>query len=313
METEHYPVMVQEVLQGLNIDPAGLYIDATFGRGGHARAILAELNADGRLLVIDRDPMAVAAGKALAKTDKRVNVRQGTFGALLSTFKTEPELSHKVDGILLDLGVSSPQLDDAERGFSFRLQGPLDMRMDPTTGMSAAEWLNEAEESEISHVLKTYGEEKFHHRMARAIIEARALSPITTTLQLSNIIAKANPAWERHKNPATRAFQAIRIFVNDELNELLTALDASLEILKPGGRLAVISFHSLEDRIVKRFIQKNEKGDDYPRELPILASQLNQKCHRVGKAIHPSLKEVSTNPRARSATLRIAEKIGGSV
>ncbi len=309
MVIEHHPVMLQEVLQGLNIDPAGIYIDATFGRGGHARAILETLNQQGRLLVLDKDPEAIRVAEELSQQDDRLISYQSSFSHLQTLCEKEGIVG-RVKGILMDLGVSSPQLDTAERGFSFRLNGPLDMRMDPTCGVSAAEWLNEAEEQEIAWVLKSYGEEKFYRRIARAIVVARTVLPLETTQQLAEIIAKANPAWEKHKHPATRCFQAIRIWINRELEDLTGALDQALAVLAVGGRLAVISFHSLEDRIVKRFIQKHEKGDEYPRDLPIMARELHPKLQRVVRQMKPSLVEIEQNSRARSAVLRVAEKIG---
>lgn len=307
-EPEHRSVMVEEVLTGLNILPGGYYVDATFGRGGHSRAILEKLNSKGRLWVMDRDPEALKVAHLLAKEDPRVTVWSGPF-SILYTFCKEAGMMGKMNGITLDLGVSSPQLEVAERGFSFIQEGPLDMRMDPTTGESAAAWLNRSEESEIAWVLKTYGEERFHRRIARAIVAARELLPITSTLQLAEIVAKANPAWEKHKNPATRSFQAIRIFINNELGELSSTLEHALEILAPQGRLAVISFHSLEDRIVKRFIQKHERGDEYPPGFPVIGNAPNQKLRRIGRKIKPSLHEIEENIRARSAILRVAERI----
>lgn len=309
MKTLHTPVMLDAVLEGLNIQPQGTYIDATFGRGGHARAILEKLNQEGQLFVFDRDPEAICEANTLAANDKRVKAQSGSFKNLYAFCEAE-NLIGRVDGILFDLGVSSPQLDSAARGFSFKQDGPLDMRMDPTTGISAADWLNTAEEAVISEVLKTLGEERFHKRIARAIIVARQLSPITATRQLAEIVSKANPAWEKTKHPATRSFQAIRIFINNELEEISLGLEQALEILAEGGRLAVISFHSLEDRLVKRFIQKHEKGDDYPIGLPVLASQMNQKLRRIGRSIKPTESEVEKNKRARSAILRLAEKGG---
>jgi 16S rRNA (cytosine1402-N4)-methyltransferase len=304
----HTPVMLEPVLTGLNIRPDGIYLDATFGRGGHSSAILEKLNDGGRLVVLDRDPDAIHVAKALARKDKRVTVRQGTFKDLYAIAEAE-NLIGKVNGILFDLGVSSPQLDSADRGFSFKNDGPLDMRMDPNSGTSAAEWLNTAEESEIDTVLKVFGEERFHWRIAHAIIAARNVAPITTTRQLAEIVSKANPAWEKIKHPATRSFQAIRIFINNELEEISLGLEQALEILSMGGRLAVISFHSLEDRMVKRFIQKQEKGDEHPIGLPILASEMNQRLRRLGRSIKPSDKEIAQNKRARSAILRLAEKV----
>lgn len=308
---DHIPVMLDPVLEGLNVRPDGIYIDATFGRGGHARAILAVLNQKGRLLLLDRDPEAIREAQQLAANDARVIVRQGTFQNLYVIAESENWIG-KVNGILFDLGVSSPQLDSADRGFSFKSDGPLDMRMDPSTGISAAEWINTAEESDISEVLKTLGEERFHRRIAHAIIAARNVKPITTTRALAEIVSKANPAWEKIKHPATRSFQAIRMFINNELEEITLGLDQALEILAVGGRLAVISFHSLEDRLVKRFIQKHERGDEYPIGLPILASQMNQRLKRLGRSIKPTGLEIAKNKRARSAILRLAEK-GGNV
>lgn len=305
----HTPVLLAEVLEGLNIQPSGIYVDATFGRGGHSEAILKRLGPKGTLWVMDRDPEAIVMAKALAEKDKRVQVKKAAFSGLMK-FCQENALQGKVNGILLDLGVSSPQLDSPHRGFSFRLDGPLDMRMDPTTGMSAADWINQAEESEIDGVLKEYGEERFHRRIARAIIGARNSGLITTTKQLADIVTKANPAWEKHKHPATRSFQAIRLFINNELGELIECLDQALEVLAPKGRLAVISFHSLEDRIVKRFIQKHERGDEHPIRLPIRDAELNRRCRRVGRFVKPTDEETHQNPRARSARLRIAEKLG---
>lgn len=311
VEYTHQPIMPNEVLEGLKLRADGVYIDATFGCGGHAKKILGQLNAAGRLWVLDRDPDAIVRAKALRATDPRLSVLHGAFGDLGKFCKAE-NLMGKVNGILLDLGVSSPQLDNPARGFSFRLDGILDMRMDPQNGVSALDWLNTAEASEIAQVLKTYGEERFGKRIAQAIVTARTLEKITSTVQLAEIISRAHPAWEKSKHPATRSFQAIRIWVNNELEELSNALSASVDILAQGGRLVVISFHSLEHRLVKRFIQQHEKGDPYPVRLPFLAKQLNQKLRRVGRAIRPSVAEVEHNRRARSAVLRMAEKIGQS-
>lgn len=306
---EHQPVMLEEVLLGLNIKPNGIYVDATFGRGGHSQAILAQLNAQGRLLVLDKDPEAILVAKELSNQDKRVVFKQGSF-ALLKDFCEEQRVSGQVNGVFMDLGVSSPQLDTAERGFSFQKDGPIDMRMDPATGQSAGEWLNLASEADIAFVLKTYGEERFSKRLARAIAEARALSPLQTTKELANIIRHAHPAWEKFKHPATRSFQAIRIWINRELDDLSLGLDSALQVLTNGGRLVVLSFHSLEDRIVKQFIQKGERGDEYPKGLPVMAVDFNPALKRVGSKQKPSLVETNRNVRARSATLRVAEKIG---
>lgn len=304
----HQPVMLEEVLEGLNLQPAGCYLEATFGRGGHAQAILSHLEDKGRLLVMDKDPEAIQIAKAFAAQDARIKVCQGSF-IKITSFCQEMGMMGKINGILLDLGVSSPQLDTAERGFSFRLPGPLDMRMDPTTGVSAAEWLNTAEESEIAWVLKTYGEERFHKRIAHAIIQSRVEAPLVSTDQLALVIANANPAWEKHKHPATRSFQAIRMFINNELDELSQCLEQSLDLLAPKGRLVVMSFHSLEDRVVKRFIQKHER-DEHPHRLPVLQEDTKPMLRRVGQKKRPTQTEIAKNPRARSAVLRVAEKRG---
>lgn len=304
----HQTVLPAQAVEALVTDPAGLYVDGTFGRGGHSRLILERLNEKGRLLAIDKDPAAFSAALELRALDARLEARQGAFSALRD-YAEALDWVGRVRGVLLDLGVSSPQLDDAQRGFSFLKDGPLDMRMNPQEGMSAAEWLAAASETEIARVLFEYGEERFSRRMARAIVEARERAPIRSTLQLAEIVKEANPAWEKHKHPATRAFQGIRIFINDELGELERALDASLEVLSVGGRLVVISFHSLEDRLVKRFIQKQEKGDDFPRGVPVTQAQLRPRLKRVGKAEKALEEEVGRNVRARSAVMRVAEKI----
>ena len=300
--------MLKETLGALNIVADGFYADGTFGRGGHSRAILARLGATGHLLVMDKDPEAIASAHAQFEQDARVVVRHGSFRYL------DRELSAlgwqgKMDGILLDLGVSSPQLDDAQRGFSFREDGPLDMRMDSSSGRSAAEWLASADEHDIATVLKEYGEERYARRIARAIVQARSGEPINTTRQLAAIVAAANPSWEPGKDPATRSFQAIRIFINGELDDLRACLPQMLDMLRPGGRLVVISFHSLEDRIVKRFIRDQARGDEYPPDLPVTHVQMNARLRPIGKAQYPSAKEVADNPRARSAVLRIAERL----
>ena len=288
----HQPVLLKETVEGLFIQPDGIYVDATFGRGGHSRAILQQLSANGRLLGLDRDPTAVEAGQALAKTVIHSRLWQG-----------------KVNGILMDIGVSSPQLDEAERGFSFQHDGPLDMRMDPTSGMSASDWLASAEMSEIATVIKTLGEERYGKRIASAIVETREHTPITTTKQLADLVDKASPTRDKFKHPATRTFQAIRIFINSELEELTSALEQALEILAVGGRLVVISFHSLEDRIVKRFFRDQAKGDDLPAHFPVTADQLNPRLRIIGKAIKADEAELSVNVRSRSAVLRVAEKL----
>ena len=304
----HQPVLLKEVLEALNVKPQGTYVDGTFGRGGHARKIVQRLGPEGRLLVMDKDPQAIAVARQLFADDARIVIAKGSF-ALLKQKAEELQWAGSIDGILLDLGVSSPQLDDAERGFSFRREGILDMRMDTESGRSAAEWIAQVKEQELATVLREYGEERYAKRIARAIVKAREMQPIRTTRQLATIIAQANPKWETGKDPATRSFQAIRIFVNNELEDLKTGLDQVTELLKTGGRLVIISFHSLEDRIVKRFIRDQAKGDHYPAGLPITLAQLNPRLKPVGKAIRPSEEELAANPRARSSVLRVAEKI----
>lgn len=306
----HRPVLFTEVLDGLAIKPDGIYVDGTFGRGGHAGAILEQLGPEGRLLAIDKDPQAVEAAEEKFGADTRFAIEQGSFTQLESLVQKRGWLQQGgVDGVLLDLGVSSPQLDDPNRGFSFRHDGDLDMRMDPNAGQSAAEWLATAEAYDIRRVLREYGEEKFAKRIAYAIVNARVENPITSTAQLAAIIADASPVHERGKDPATRSFQAIRIFINDELGDVKTCLPQALNVLRPGGRLAVISFHSLEDRIVKRFMRDEARGDDFPPDLPIPQSALSPRLRCVGKAIRARKEEVDANPRARSAVLRIAERL----
>ena len=304
----HKPVLLEETLTALNIKPNGCYVDGTFGRGGHSQEILKQLNENGKLLAFDKDPQAIAIANTIAANDERLHVKRGSFTQLKQTVE-ELGWKGKVDGIFLDLGVSSPQLDDAERGFSFQSDGPLDMRMDPENGLSASQWLASAEERDIMMVLFDYGEEKFARRIASAIVAARQEQPINTTKQLASIVAAANPSHEKNKNPATRTFQAIRIFINQELDDLKTCLAQAIELLAPGGRLVVISFHSLEDRIVKRFIREQCKGDDFPVDLPVMHEQLNQNMKMIGKAIKAGREELNENPRARSAVLRVAERL----
>jgi 16S rRNA (cytosine1402-N4)-methyltransferase len=304
----HSPVLFAEALAALAIRPAGCYLDGTFGRGGHSGAILERLGEEGRLLAMDKDPEAVAYAQKVFGEEKRFIVKQGSF-AMLEQWVQENGLTGRVDGILLDLGVSSPQLEAPERGFSFLRDGPLDMRMDNTAGISAARWLAEAEEHEIAMVLQEYGEERFAKRIARAIVAARQEAPIATTGRLAALIEQAVPVREKGKHPATRSFQAIRIFLNRELEDLQVALDQSLRVLAPGGRLAVISFHSLEDRMVKRFIRDHARGDDFPPGVPVTAEMLRPRLKPVGKAIHPGEVEIVDNPRARSAVLRVAERL----
>lgn len=303
---QHETVLLHEAVDALLTDPDGLYIDGTFGRGGHSRLILERLGSKGLLLVIDKDPEAIAVAEALQ--DPRVLIGHGSF-ADMAAFAGTLAPGRQVCGILLDLGVSSPQLDAAERGFSFMKDGPLDMRMDTTRGISAAEWLAGAAEEEIARVIYEYGEEKFSRRMARAIVEARQHAALTGTLQLAEIIKQANPAWEKHRHPATRAFQGIRIFINDELRDLERALDQMLNLLAPGGRMVLISFHSLEDRLVKQFMQKHVKGDDFPPGLPVTAAQMKPRLRTLGKALKVGGDERDRNVRARSAVMRVAEKL----
>jgi 16S rRNA (cytosine1402-N4)-methyltransferase len=304
----HETVLRKEAVDALMIQSDGVYIDATFGRGGHSAAILERLGPEGRLHVIDRDPEAVAAAESLSREDARVHVTHGAFGELELVVE-RAGLAGKVFGILFDLGVSSPQLDQAQRGFSFLRDGPLDMRMDPTRGVSAAEWINTAKEKEIADVLYEFGEERHSRRMARRIVEERHVSPILNTARLAEIVKEANPSWEKDKHPATRAFQGIRIFINKEFDEISSGLEQALDALSVGGRLVVISFHSLEDRIVKKFIAVQTKGDNFPRGLPVSQDMLNPRLKAIGKATKPGKEEVVGNPRARSAVMRVAEKI----
>ena len=290
------------------IRPDGIYVDATFGRGGHTALMLERLGPEGRLLAIDKDPQAIEAARSRFAGEPRLRLHHGSF-AELGEFVEGCGLMGQVDGVLMDLGVSSPQLDDASRGFSFMREGPLDMRMDSSRGESAAQWLARAKEGEIAKVLKEYGEERFSKRIARAIVTAREESEITTTAQLAALVAAAVPVKEKDKHPATRSFQAIRIFVNGELDDLRACLDQVVDVLQRGGRLAVISFHSLEDRIVKRFMRDQARGDDFPLGLPVTADQLKPRLKIVGKAIRPGAEEVAANPRARSSVLRVAEKL----
>ena len=307
-EFTHQPVLLAEVLTGLSIKPDGIYVDGTFGRGGHAGAILAVLGPEGRLLAMDRDPEAIRSAEQQFGDDPRFEIEQGAF-TMLSNMIAQRRLQGRVNGLLLDLGVSSPQLDDASRGFSFSEDGPLDMRMDPASGTSAAKWLETASESEISRVLKTYGEERFSRRIARSIVATRHEAPLQTTRQLAELVAAAVPVREKNKHPATRSFQAIRIFINSELDEITAVLDQVIEVLAPQGRLAVISFHSLEDRIVKRFIRDEYRGEQAPPELPLAGMDYVPRLKPLGKAIRASEAEVHDNPRARSAVLRVAERL----
>ena len=308
---KHETVLLNEAVAALAIKNNGVYIDATFGRGGHSAEILKQLGPEGRLLLIDKDPLAIAFAKESFKDDRRIFVWQGSFKDFPDALQEAG--IEKADGLLLDLGVSSPQLDDASRGFSFMRDGELDMRMNPDEGLSAAEWLSKAPEEEIANVIYQYGDERFSRRIARTIVEKRAETPIGTTLQLAEIIASCIPMKiqrkEPGKHPATRSFQAIRIFINRELEDLIDCLDNSKEFLATKGRLVVISFHSLEDRIVKRFIKAQSSAPQMPRGLPIMESEFTKPAFKaVGKAIKPSKEEVQFNVRSRSAIMRIGEK-----
>lgn len=306
----HITVLLDEAVDALAVRADGCYMDGTFGRGGHSRLILERLGPDGRLLGFDKDPQAIATGNALAAEDGRFVVVQRSF-ADLGEEAAARGLLGKVDGLLLDLGVSSPQLDDAERGFSFLNDGPLDMRMNPDAGISAAQFIASASADEIARVFKEYGEERFAKRMARAVVERRELKPFERTADLAQVLTDANPAWEKGKNPATRAFQGLRIHVNNELGDLERGLDAALEALAVGGRLVVISFHSLEDRIVKQFMKRQAKGeaDNLPRDLPIIPKAFEPRLKLLGKPIYAGEAELKANPRSRSAVMRVAEKL----
>ncbi|MHA7816721.1 MAG: 16S rRNA (cytosine(1402)-N(4))-methyltransferase RsmH [Pseudohaliea sp.] len=303
----HETVLLREAVEALVTARDGVYVDGTFGRGGHSRAILERLGPAGRLLAVDKDPAAAAAAGELAAADGRFSFFHGSFAALPAVLAARGAAG--VDGILLDLGVSSPQLDEPGRGFSFREDGPLDMRMDTTRGATAAEWLAGAPEAEIARVLKELGEERFARRIAGAIVRARAEAPIETTGRLAQIVSEANPRWEKHKHPATRSFQAIRIWINGELEDLRALLDSALALLRVGGRLVIISFHSLEDRMVKRFMRELARGESLPRGVPVRDSDQPRPLRIVGKAVRASEAEVAANPRARSAIMRTAERV----
>jgi len=302
----HQTVLLEEAVEALRIKADGVYVDGTFGRGGHSRAILARLGSSGKLIALDRDAMAIAAAMEIA--DPRLAAVHAQFGALREVIR-RAGVAH-VDGVLLDLGMSSPQLDAAERGFSFRFDGPLDMRMDTSRGQTAAQWLEQSSEREIREVIKRYGEERFAKQIARAIVAARSRGPVDRTRQLAEIVAKAVPAREPHQDPATRTFQAIRIHVNQELEELALMLPQCLEVLNGGGRLVVISFHSLEDRIVKQFMRTHSQPGALPARLPVRAHELPKpRLRLIGKPVFPSRAEIAANPRARSAVMRVAERI----
>jgi 16S rRNA (cytosine1402-N4)-methyltransferase len=305
---QHQPVLLEKVIEYLAIKPDGIYIDATFGRGGHAKEILRRLGEKGRLLAIDKDPAAVAYAKQHWGQDQRLQIYHASFSSIAEITKTNG-IAGQIDGLLLDLGVSSPQLDQAERGFSFLRDGPLDMRMDPQHGVSAAQWLACATEKEIAQVLKDYGEERYAKRIAKAIDKARQQTAITTTVQLAEIVKRAHPRWERHKHPATQTFQAMRIWINKELDDLQTCLAQSVDMLTIGGRLLVISFHSLEDRIVKRFIRKHTHEPAELKRLAFMPTEWRPRLKSFGRGIKPDAQAIVKNPRSRSAVLRIAEKL----
>ncbi len=306
----HITVLLDEAVEALAVRADGCYLDGTFGRGGHSRLILEHLGADGRLLGFDKDPLAIATGQALAAEDGRFVIVQRSFAELGDELQVRG-LAGKVSGVLLDLGVSSPQLDDPERGFSFMHDGPLDMRMDPSRGVSAAEWIASASEEDIARAFKEYGEERFAKRMARAVVLRRAEQPFTRTADLAQVLTVANPAWEKGKNPATRAFQGLRIQINNELGDLERGLEAAMDALEIGGRLSVISFHSLEDRIVKQFMRRHVKGeaDNLPRDLPVRLAPFVPRLKLIGKPQYAGDAELQANPRSRSAVLRVAEKL----
>ncbi len=309
LDKSHISVLLDEAITGLAINPDGIYIDCTFGRGGHSGLILSQLSENGRLIAIDRDPSAIQAAEKFAD-DPRFSIEHEGF-ADLQNIAEKHQLVEKVDGILLDLGVSSPQLDVAERGFSFMNDGPLDMRMDTTRGQTAAEWIAVADVEDITWVLRTFGEEKHAWRIANAIVDAREETPFTRTSELAKIIKTTAPQREIKKHPATRSFQAIRIYINSELEQIEKALDASLSVLAKNGRLVVISFHSLEDRLAKQFMKKHSQGKKVPRGLPISEEELNKgkKLELIGRRQKPSLNEVEENKRSRSSVMRVAMRL----
>ncbi len=306
IEHQHQPVLLNEALEALNIDKKGIYMDATFGRGGHSRGILNQLGSAGRLIAIDRDPLATQHAATLFGNDERFSIFKTAFSGMLDVAE-KAELSGRVDGVLIDLGVSSPQLDDASRGFSFQKNGPLDMRMDTSSGKTASEWLQSASEEEIVKVLREYGEERFARRIAAAIVAFQKERVFSTTDEFAEVVRHAIPRWEKHKDPATRTFQAIRIAVNDELQELRDVLVASLQVLKHGGRLVVISFHSLEDRIVKRFMRDHASPQQPDKRLPV--EPIAPDARLIGKPVRPGAADIEVNVRSRSAIMRVLEKL----
>ena len=306
----HITVLLDEAVSALAVHSDGCYVDGTFGRGGHSRLVLEQMGANGCLLGFDKDPLAIATGTELAQQDARFAIVQRSFAEMDSELQ-QRQLFGQVDGVLLDLGVSSPQIDDGERGFSFMHDGPLDMRMNPAQGISAAQWVAQVSAEEMARVFKEYGEERFAKRMANAVVARREIEPFTRTGDLAAVLTEANPAWEKGKNPATRAFQGMRIHLNNELGDLEKGLESAMAALKVGGRLVVISFHSLEDRIVKQFMRRLAKGeaDQLPRHLPIIPEKFEPIVKLLGKPQYASAAELKANPRARSAVMRVAEKL----
>jgi 16S rRNA (cytosine1402-N4)-methyltransferase len=307
---EHKPVLVDEVLAALAVRPAGCYVDATFGRGGHSARILSALGPDGRLVAIDRDAQAIAAGRARFASEGRLTLVHGAYGELAALLRAAQPGIALYDGILFDCGVSSPQLDNAARGFSFQKDGPLDMRMDPQRGEPVSDWLARATFEEMRHVIATLGEERFARRIAAAIERARAHAPLTRTLQLAELVTRAVPVREPGKHPATRTFQALRMWINDELGQLRAALAQAALLLQPGGRLVVISFHSLEDRVVRDFLRARTSIDPALAKLPVIPPDAVPQFRLVGRKLRAAAAEVAANPRARSALLRVAERLG---
>jgi len=303
----HQSVLLDEALESLNIRPSGIYIDATFGRGGHSRAILQQLDEEGRLIAFDQDPEAVAFAEQQFADEPRLTIEHCNFNQVADVIE-QYGLKEKIDGVLMDLGVSSPQLDDAERGFSFLRSGPLDMRMDTSQGETARQWLARVKSADLINVLKRYGEEKFAKRIATAIVETRAEREITETGDLAEIISNAIPVKEKHKHPATRSFQAIRIYINEELRAVEQGLQGAVSVLAKGGRLSVISFHSLEDRIVKRFMRDISSRPKLPAGLPVMEADIEVPYRLVGKPVVAGERELEVNPRARSARLRVLER-----
>nr|VFK22142.1 MAG: 16S rRNA (cytosine1402-N4)-methyltransferase [Candidatus Kentron sp. MB] len=312
-EVVHTPVLCAEVLAALAVKSGGIYIDCTFGRGGHTKELLDCVGPEGRVFALDKDPDAVRVGQELAERESRFAIEQASYATLTDFARSRRvsggDLLGRVDGLLFDLGVSSPQMADPKRGFGFRVDGPLDMRMDPSRGVSAADWLRAASESEMEEVFRIYGEERYARRIARAISSTRRSRPIETTSQLADLVVQASPSRERNKHPATRTFQAIRIHVNQEMEELRKALDQVVDVLAPGGRLAVISFHSLEDRLVKRFIRDRSRDVPLMYRFAVAPPMPSSRLLRThSRPVRPSSEEVDRNPRARSALLRVAQK-----